>query len=174
MAITDRRLMNTVLTVLRILIVLNLICLFFFIAILVGSFVTEGVIREALLRSDPGQDPAHLVLALRLVMALGIAVVPLAHILLTRLRAMVETVRAGDPFVEANAARLQVIAWCLLGIQICDLGFGAITLTLASEAEAVSGWTFSLTGWLAVALLFVLARVFAHGTRMREELEGTV
>lgn len=35
-------------------------------------------------------------------------------------------------------------------------------------------WTFSFTPWIAVLLLFVLARVFAHGARMREDLEGTV
>jgi hypothetical protein len=31
-----------------------------------------------------------------------------------------------------------------------------------------------VTGWLAVLLLFVLARVFDYGTRMRDDLEGTV
>ena len=33
---------------------------------------------------------------------------------------------------------------------------------------------FSVSGWLAVILTFVLARVFAEGTLMREDLEGTV
>jgi hypothetical protein len=33
---------------------------------------------------------------------------------------------------------------------------------------------FSPGGWLAVILTFVLARVFAEGTLMREDLEGTV
>ncbi|MEO7864334.1 MAG: hypothetical protein ABIR63_00465 [Sphingomicrobium sp.] len=33
---------------------------------------------------------------------------------------------------------------------------------------------FSPGGWLAVLLTFVLARVFAEGTLMREDLEGTV
>jgi len=33
---------------------------------------------------------------------------------------------------------------------------------------------FSINGWLAVLLTFVLARVFAEGTLMREDLEGTV
>ena len=33
---------------------------------------------------------------------------------------------------------------------------------------------FSAAGWLAVILTFVLARVFAEGTHMREDLEGTV
>jgi hypothetical protein len=35
-------------------------------------------------------------------------------------------------------------------------------------------WTFSVTRWIAVLLLFVLARVFEQGARMREDLEGTV
>jgi hypothetical protein len=35
-------------------------------------------------------------------------------------------------------------------------------------------WSFSFAPWLAVLLLFVLARVFEHGAWMRSELEGTV
>jgi hypothetical protein len=174
MALRNERLMGAVSTVLRVLVILNIICLFFFLAILLGSIVAEPAIVETLLKNHPARDPARVLLALRTVMLLGLIAVPLAHILLMRLRQMVETVRAGDPFVAANASRLATIAWCLLGLQLCDLGFGVVSLTFASAVEAVSGWTFSLTGWLAVALLFVLARVFTHGTRMREELEGTV
>jgi hypothetical protein len=33
---------------------------------------------------------------------------------------------------------------------------------------------FSINGWLAVLLTFLLARVFAEGTLMREDLAGTV
>jgi hypothetical protein len=33
---------------------------------------------------------------------------------------------------------------------------------------------FSISGWLAVLLTFVLAGVFANGTRMQEDLQGTV
>jgi len=33
---------------------------------------------------------------------------------------------------------------------------------------------FSINGWVAVLLTFVLARVFAVGAHMREDLEGTV
>jgi hypothetical protein len=32
----------------------------------------------------------------------------------------------------------------------------------------------STSGWLAVILLFVLARVFAEGATMRDDLAGTV
>jgi hypothetical protein len=36
-------------------------------------------------------------------------------------------------------------------------------------------WTFSgVTGWVAVVLLFVLARVFEEGTHMREDLEAMI
>ena len=36
-------------------------------------------------------------------------------------------------------------------------------------------WEFSgMTGWLAVVLLFVLARVFEEGTHMREDLETMI
>ena len=33
---------------------------------------------------------------------------------------------------------------------------------------------FSINGWLAVLLTFLLARVFAEGTLMGDDLEGTV
>jgi len=44
--------------------------------------------------------------------------------------------------------------------------------TAAAPLNISSG--LSLTRWLTVLLLFVLARVFEQGARMREDLEGTV
>ena len=46
----------------------------------------------------------------------------------------------------------------------------AITLLVPNPRDA----GFSTSGWLAVLLTFVLARVFAAGTLMREDLDGTV
>jgi len=95
--------------------------------------------------------------------------------ILTRLLAMVETVRAGDPFVAANASRLQAIAWALLALQLLSITIGAITKAVSSPAHPLHlNAGFSVNGWLAVLLTFLLARVFAEGTLMREELEGTV
>jgi hypothetical protein len=34
--------------------------------------------------------------------------------------------------------------------------------------------TFSIGGWIAVLMVFVLSRIFAAGAVMRDELEGTV
>ena len=85
------------------------------------------------------------------------------------------TVRFGDPFVADNAARLQTTAWALLGLELLHLAVGAIAASVSTAAQPLDiGWNFSITRWLAVLLLFVFARVFEHGTRMRDDLEGTV
>jgi hypothetical protein len=112
---------------------------------------------------------------MRLIMVIGVGSAPLTHILLTRLLAIVETVRLGDPFVADNAARLQTTAWALLGLEVLHLAVGAVAAVVSSESRPLDiDWNFSITGWLAVLLLFVLARIFDHGTRMRDDLEGTV
>ena len=38
----------------------------------------------------------------------------------------------------------------------------------------VTSWTPSLGGWIAVVMIFVLARVFRIGARMRDDLAMTV
>jgi uncharacterized membrane protein len=101
--------------------------------------------------------------------------VPLNHVLFKRLLAMVGTVREGDPFVAANAQRLQAIAWTLLSLQLLSMVIGGIAKAISTAAHPVRmDAGFSVTGWLAVLLTFVLARVFAAGTLMRDDLDGTV
>jgi hypothetical protein len=114
-------------------------------------------------------------LAMRGIMVVGVAGAFIAHRILTALLRMVESVRAGDPFVRDNAARLHAIAWWLLGAELLHLLVGALANLASTPAQPFDiDWTFSFTPWIAVLLLFVLARVFAHGTRMREDIEGTV
>ena len=97
------------------------------------------------------------------------------HVVLKRLLAIVETVRGGDPFVAANASRLQAIAWALLALQVLSLVIGAVAKAVSTPAHPLDiDAGFSINGWLAVLLTFLLARVFAEGTLMREDLEGTV
>jgi hypothetical protein len=127
------------------------------------------------LKLTPSPEAARLVMALRVVAGLGLASVPLNYVVLTRLFAIVETVRAGDPFVAANAARLQAIAWALLALQLLSMVIGAIGDRVSTPAHPVHlDAGFSINGWLAVLLTFLLARVFAEGAVMRDELEGTV
>jgi hypothetical protein len=123
----------------------------------------------------PSPDAERLIMGLRAVAIIGLVTIPLNHLILKRLLAMVGTVRAGDPFVAANAARLQAIAWALVALQLLGLLIAAIAKAVSTPAHPVdidSG--FSLNGWVAVLLTFILARVFAEGARMRDELEGTI
>src|SRR6185295_5914190 len=124
---------------------------------------------------SPSPDAERLVMGLRAIAALGLATIPLNYVVLKRLLAIVNTVRAGDPFVAANAYRLQVIAWVLLALNLLSIVIGAIAKTVSTPAHPLHiDAGFSINGWLAVLLTFLLARVFAEGALMREDLEGTV
>jgi hypothetical protein len=124
---------------------------------------------------SPSPEAERLVISLRAIAVLGLATIPLNYVVLKRLLAIVETVRAGDPFVAANASRLQAIAWSLLGLQLLSLVIGAIAKSVSTPAHPLHlDAGFSINGWLAVLLTFLLARVFAEGALMREDLEGTV
>jgi len=160
--------------VLRALIVLNLVAGLFIMALLIATFIAEEWVMRALGAGPPAGNPT-LYLGMRLIAVLGIAAVPVVHTILTRLQAIVETVRDGDPFITTNAARLQVIAWSVLGLELMHLVVGLIAASVSTVAAPLDiDRGFSLTRWLVVLLLFVLARVFEQGALMRDELEGTV
>jgi hypothetical protein len=155
--------------VIRGLIVLNWLYALSLGVLLVASFYRAGW-PEAPLGIDPATMNPLAPAGLRTVMALGLAVAAIVHTILRRLLAIVDTVRNGDPFVEDNARRLGLIAWSVLALEILRLVVGAI----ATLWEPGHGPGFTPAPWLAVLLLFVLSGVFAHGARMRADLDGTV
>jgi hypothetical protein len=141
----------------------------------VVSLVPGTILWEALGVLFPEQHRARIVLGLRAVMVVGIAGAFVVDRVLRQLQAIVATVRAGDPFIEGNAARLERIAWWVLageGLRLLVAAIAWAATTGVQELDVDFG--FSFAPWLAVLLLFVLARVFAEGTRMRRDLEGTV
>jgi hypothetical protein len=140
--------------VLRILITLN----WLFGAAILGLLIWTFLAAEWVARALGTDDSPRALLGMRLIMVIGVVAVPITNAILSRLLSIVETVRAGDPFVTENASRLQTIAWSVLALA------RPIHIDL----------NLSVTPWLAVLLLFVLARVFDHGARMREDLDGTV
>jgi len=159
--------------VLRILIVVNWLGGAAILALLVVMPNEQWIM--AAFKIAPSPDADRLVMGLRAVAALGLATIPLNYVVLKRLLAIVETVREGDPFVAANASRLQTIAWSLLALQLFSIIIGAIGKAVSTPAHPVHlDAGFSINGWLAVLLTFLLARVFAEGTLMREDLKGTV
>ena len=154
---------------LRVLIVLNILAGLFVFGLLIASLVAGSFVAEALeLRAAEGSAPP--ILSMRLIMLIGTVSFPIAHILFTRLLAIVRTVGEGNPFVMRNADRLRACAWAVLALEGMHLAVGIVTATAPFRMK----WEFSPTGLLAVLLLFVLAQVFAQGARMREDLEGTV
>ena len=159
---------------LRILIILNWVfgaCVF---ALLAYTFINEAWTMRAL--GVSGFSDSQMVLwGMRAVAGLGLVAIALSYPMLKRLLAIVETVRRGDPFVADNAYRLQAIAWILLALQLLSITIAAIGNTISTHEHPFhleAG--FSVNGWMAVVLTFVLARVFAEGTLMREDLEGTI
>jgi len=155
--------------VLRVLIVLNWAVGVAILALLVATFVAEQWTFTALGVS------AFRTTGIRAIAVLGLVAVPLNHAVLRRLLTIVETVRSGDPFVAANALRLQAIAWVLLALQVLSLFIGGVAKAISMPGHPFHvDAGFSTSGWLAVLLTFILARVFAAGTAMRDDLEGTV
>ena len=127
------------------------------------------------LEISPSPEADTVVMGLRAIAVIGLITIPLNYAILKRLLAIVGTVRTGDPFVPVNALHLQEIAWVLLALQLLGLVVGAIVKTISTPEHPVNiNAGFSVNGWLAVLLTFLLARVFAHGTLMREDLEGMV
>ena len=97
------------------------------------------------------------------------------------LRSLVGSVRQGDPFSAANLRRLRAIGFLiLLGWPIAAFCSNLLQQLLAQTLPAAH----SLGGRLVPAHLditvlaglgvLVLAEVFAHGLRLREDVEGTI
>lgn len=163
----------TAYAVLRILIFLNWLVGAAFLALLVVAPNEQWIMTAHKL--SPSPEAERLIFGLRAILVLSLATIPLNYVVLKRLLAIVETVRAGAPFVAVNANRLRAIAWALLAVQLLSVVSGAIAEILSTPARPINvDAGFSISGWLAVLLTFVLARVFAEGALMRRDLEGTI
>ena len=159
---------------LRILTVLNWLYGAAILGLVAFTFVNEPWFMKAI-DIPTGTDARPIMTGLRAIALLGVAAVPLNHMVLTRLRRMVETVGRGDPFVAANAYRLHAIGWVLVALNLLSMVIGGIGKSISSKEFPLHlDAGFSVNGWLCVVFTFILDRVFAEGTLMREDLEGTV
>ena len=159
---------------LRVLLVLNWVYGAAILLGLIASFAAEEPVMSAL-GVPPSGETWWLIQGMRAIALLGLAGVAFHYAILLRLFHIVESVQAREPFAAQNAARLQAIAWALLILQVLGLVIGGIASVVSTpEHHLHIGSGFFTGGWLAVLLLFVLARVFAEGARMRDDLEGVV
>lgn len=166
-------LLSTTRLALRVLLYLNFLYGAGIVVLLGISFAIPLWLQVAL--GFRAEAPPELMIGLRLIMLIGLSGSVLAFIFFTRLLRIVQTVRDGDPFIPENARALLVLAWVQLVAQLLNLAVGAVCAAVSTSTDRLDiGWSDSVHGWLSVLLLFVLARVFDFGTRMRADLEGTV
>jgi hypothetical protein len=119
--------------------------------------------------------PAEAIWAVVGVLAASGIVAGLGYLFFRHLYRIVASVEDGDPFIPVNARRLQAMGWIAVAVHVLGIPM-AMTLKWLDQngAHAGGGFEFSYFGLLLALVLFVIARVFREGTRLREELEGTV
>lgn len=156
--------------VIQLLIVLNVLYALVISGLLGWSFFIEGWPARPLGFDMVNAHP-WVGNGLRAIIVIGVIGAAIVHAVLRRLLAIVDTVRVGDPFVLANAQRLDAIAWRVLALEGLRLVVAGIAAVVWEPGRIDA---FSFAPWLAVMLLFVLAGVFARGAQMRADLEGTI
>jgi hypothetical protein len=151
------------------------------IALVIGMIGLAAALAAAVFRPDLLAKPPIIGIgsgnqddipaAALMIVALTIAAFALLYDFAKSLAKIIATVRDGDPFTLANAARLSRMGWLAMGV----LGIN-IAQTLMSSYLPSNGMDthLSLTGLAVGLVLFILARVFRHGAAMREDLQGTV
>lgn len=113
--------------------------------------------------------------AINSILALASLMAALAFGWLRLLRRIVDSVAEGDPFAPENSERLSRMGWLTVAIEAISIPIGGIGQWLAATIkDATSDFGISIGGVLLALVLFILARVFREGTRLRAELEGTV
>lgn len=123
--------------------------------------------------------PGPVLFAAAAAVLLGLVAVGLALWFLRLLDRVIGSVGAGDPFAAENATRLSQMGWLVLAVQAIGLPLAGVAAWLGQHARQLDGDMdidigFSGDGLVLALVLFILARVFRHGSAMRAELEGTV
>lgn len=136
---------------------------------IVGIGVLLGDPSRMQISGTESMTPAERLRAARIFIPAALVCCALALPLLRRLIVIVDSARAGDPFVPENGVRLHQIGWMTLAIHV----IAKVSTTAALEGY-IGLMPISFIGLLTVLMIFVLARIFEAGSRMRAELQGTV
>lgn len=119
--------------------------------------------------------PPEAAWAVAAALLLGSVAAALGFLFFRNMYRIVDTVGEGDPFVPVNADRLAGMGWIVVAVHGLAIPLGGVVHWIASVTEgADEDVSLSLGGLVMALVLFILARVFREGARMRAELEGTV
>ena len=104
------------------------------------------------------------------IMLIGLAIVATLFVFFGRLRAIINTVGEGDPFVPVNAERLSLMAWLMLGVQLLVLAaipfaFGSLRSGGLGKRLFI-GIVFALGFWLLQTQFVRLAQVYRFDFRV--------
>ena len=149
----------------------------FLVAVTIGlaaTWLSPALFATILVKADPAVDVPTALTGVRLLMLVGVLMAVATDRLLVSLAAIVASAGEGDPFLPANAQRLQTVGWALLTLQLLDIPSALLARFWPSLGSAAPNGDISVGGWVATLMVFVLARVFATGSDMRDELAGTV
>jgi hypothetical protein len=128
-----------------------------------------------ILKERPEAQISGLLPAISGALALALGVIGLAFQFVRKLLQIIRTVGEGDPFVTANASRLEHMAWYTLAIQLIGIVMGGFVYTISQAVkDSELHYGFGFESLITALLLFILARVFRRGAEMRSDLEGTV
>jgi len=136
----------------------------------IGLVVRIARLGDALLVSplEPVWDPVNR-------LAFELAALFLVAGIVGSLLAMIGAVGRGEAFALDNVGRMETIAYDVLGLQVLGLVAARAGFPIGAGIVGIDlGVGLTPAGLAFVLVLFVLARVFREGTRLREELEGTV
>ena len=120
-------------------------------------------------------DGPHLLMHFSAGLLMIIALLALGVLFLRHLQRFVGAVGHRQPFTAGNVQRLRRMAWLMLSMELLSIVIGVYTAWMGPPfAWMEVGGGVSVTGLIAVLMLFVMVRVFAVGTAMREDLDGLV
>jgi hypothetical protein len=174
LTLNHSRLVQSSFLAVRIVIVLNRI---FLGACLIGftaAWIFPGWFSAWIGQTVPAADVASRLAGMRDMALTGILMAIASDRLLILLADIITTVSAGDPFIPANAIRLRTIGWYLVVLQLVNIPAALIGKVYPGMRSTPLGLNLSISGWMAILMVFVLSRVFAAGSAMRDDLEGTV
>ena len=154
--------------------VINRLFLLAVIVSLLLSWVFAAEFASFLSQSTPGVDAASEIIGLRGEMLIGIVMAIATDRLLVALGQVITSASIGDPFNAGNARKLQTVGWSLLVLQLLDVPAMLLGRFFPSLGSGAPDAGVSVGGWVAVLMVFILARVFAAGSVMRADLEGTI
>lgn len=94
-------------------------------------------------------------------------------VIVSRLREIFATLKAGDPFHPDNVIRLRIVAAGLAWMEVVRYMVWTLGALLPPQA-APQRPNLSLTAWFAILVVVVLAEVFREGARLQREAELTI